>query len=149
MPDPSAINLLRQVIHHARRGQPIPPEAAGWLVAGAQRYEASARAGEAIGLDVALGLGVPGRHGWWTVEARARRDDLLRELRGKRFAHLDDAEAARQIHAMVRLAPQEPALSAALSTGLGMPGVKQLKTILGRKSAALGFIHRASSTTLP
>ena len=109
MPETSPINLLRQVAYHASRGLPLPAELAAWLVVGQQRYERAAQAGQPIGLDVALGLGAPGRHGWWTLEARARRDGLLRALREVRFADVDDAEAARRIQTMFRAGIRHPA----------------------------------------
>jgi hypothetical protein len=58
-------------------------EAASWLASGAAIYEAGA--GEGVTLCRALGLTPgPGQEGWWTTEARARRDDLLREM-ARRF----------------------------------------------------------------
>lgn len=146
MPDP-AITHLRAVLQAARCGEPLPPDAAGWLLAGGTRYIAAAEAGNAVGLDVALGLGRPGRHGWWTVEARKRRDALLRELRQRQYPHLDDGEAARQIATLARRAngaavivrPAAEAndlLLSALCTGLGIPGAKQLRAIIGKSPGA-------------
>lgn len=149
MPDTS-ITHFRAVLHAIERGEPIPPDAGAWLLSGGHRYIAAAEAGAAMGLDLALGLGKPGRHGWWTAEARERRNALLRELRRRQFPHLDDGEAARQIATLARRKGDpgktpEPApsdgnlLMAALCTGLGIPDAKQLRTILGKSAPPMIF----------
>lgn len=148
MSETSPINLLRQVAYHASYGLPLPAELAAWFVVGQQRYERAAQAGQPIGLDVALGLGAPGRHGWWTLEARARRDSLLRDLRDVRFADFDDAEAARRIQTMFRGGIRHPLMTEALCSGIAMPGLRQLRTILSRKSAARAVFHEGVSTTV-
>lgn len=145
MPDP-AIQHFRAVLRAIEGGEPVPPDAATWLLSGAHRYVAAAEAGAAVGLDVALGLGRPGRHGWWTTEARDRRNALLCELRRRQFPHLDDGQAARQIATLARRKADpgkaaEPApsdgnlLLAALCTGLGIPDAKQLRAIFGKSAA--------------
>lgn len=138
MPEP-AINLLRKVLHAAERGEPLPRDAAGWLVSRGQLYIAKAEALDPISLDVALGLGRPGRNGWWRQAARARRDGLLRELHRRHMGDLDAGEAAKRIAAMAtslaRLNPTKAdaataLLLAAVCTQIPIPGPKQLRVIL-------------------
>lgn len=125
------INQLRATVEIIQRGQPLPPSLAAWLIAGAQRYEGAAMAGDPMGLDVALGLGRPGRHGWWTAEARARRNALLCELRARRFRDLDDGAAARAIAAALCSPRGDPILMAILATGCSRLGNKQVRRIIG------------------
>lgn len=124
------INQLRATVEIIQRGQLLPPSLAAWLIAGAQRYEGAALAGDPMGLDVALGLGKPGRHGWWTAEARTRRNALLRELRARRFRDLDDCAASRAIAAALCSPRGDPILMAILATGCSRLGSKQVRRII-------------------
>jgi hypothetical protein len=137
MPDPS-MTQLRALMDFAERGG-LPPDITAWLLPGGYRYIAAGEAGAAVGLDVALGLGRPGRHGWWIVEARENRDAFLCEFRQRDYAHLNDAEAAREIAALARRKlyfSSDPRLLAALKLGLRVPDAKQLRAIF-RKSAGV------------
>lgn len=143
------IGRLRRVAAASARGEPAAPEDAAWFVAAIQRYQAECRSGAGISLDMALGLGRHGSNGWWTVEARDRRNDLIRKIRHRHFAHLDDGQAARHIAAMARNHDASPfrqrqpvahdpdsleaLLHAALCTTCGFPDARQLKAII-RKS---------------
>jgi len=49
---PTTIDRLRDVSSHCRRGAPLPPDLAGWLAAGIERFLGR----EAKDLDGALGL---------------------------------------------------------------------------------------------
>ena len=59
MPEP--IQCLRAICHAAETAQPIPAEAAAWIVTTVRRYEAEAPLG--ITLDVAGGLTRRGNSG--------------------------------------------------------------------------------------
>ena len=137
MPD-NAINHLRTIRRAAEAGTPLPGDAAGWLVAGAQRYEAGAPLG--LTLDRALNLSNVGGAGpWWIAEARRIRDDSLRQLHRTCYAGQPPAEAARLI---MRLAdrrrrattgpcgPHETLIDMALRTGVKFPKARRLATIL-------------------
>jgi hypothetical protein len=81
-----------------------PPHDAMPFVAAVRRYEAGAAHG--LTLDAALGLAArQGASGWWTIEARRRRDLKLRALRVTRFAHLKREEAARAIALLAQCRP--------------------------------------------
>ena len=74
---PTTIDRLRDLSTHCRRGEPLPPDLAGWLAAGIERFLGR----EAKDLDGALGLiqaqgGIP----WWREDAIRRRDQALRRL---------------------------------------------------------------------
>jgi len=99
----AAIALLRRLAAVAAR-HAAPDDAARFGVALA-RYEAGAAQG--LTFDAALGL-TPrqSKRGWWTVEARQRRDLKIRALRLLRFAELTDAAAAVAIVRLARAHPQ-------------------------------------------
>jgi hypothetical protein len=66
---------------------------AGWFAAALMVYEAGA--GDGVTLDRAFGLApTPGQEGWWTSEARTRRDALLCEI-AARF-YVDEPSQRRQ-----------------------------------------------------
>src|SRR6185503_2670171 len=73
----TTIDRLRDVSSFCRRDTPLPPDLAGWLAAGIERFLGR----EARDLDGALGLiqaqgGIP----WWREDAIRRRDAALRRL---------------------------------------------------------------------
>lgn len=72
-------------------------EDAAWFKAALMVYEAGA--GEEVTLDRALGLApTPGQEGWWTIEARTRRDALLREIARRFYAgELSERRGAAKI----------------------------------------------------
>jgi hypothetical protein len=58
---------------------------AGWFKAALMVYEAGA--GDGVTLDRAFGVApTPGHEGWWTSEARTRRDALLCEIAARFYA---------------------------------------------------------------
>jgi hypothetical protein len=66
---------------------------AGWFKAALMVYEAGA--GDGVTLDRAFGLApTPGHEGWWTSEARTRRDALLCEIAARFYA--DEPSERRQ-----------------------------------------------------
>ncbi len=90
----ASIALLRRVVALVEAYAPAPD--ADQFAAAVHRYEAGAALG--VTLDKALGLAArQGGCGWWTREARRRRDLKLRALRVTRFAPLKREEAARAI----------------------------------------------------
>src|SRR6185369_12912336 len=75
---PTTIDRLRDVSSFCRRGAALPPDLAGWLAAGIERFLGR----EARDLDGALGLiqaqgGIP----WWREDAIRRRDAAPPECR--------------------------------------------------------------------
>ena len=145
----TTIDRLRNVSSLCRQGTPLPPDLAGWLASGIDRFLGR----EARDLDGALGLiqaqgGIP----WWREDAIRRRDAALRRLwqtvcpeaavtaRARRIAdmlrryagstwRLDRARLA--MPAEYSGTPHE-LLWHAFKTGAAMPlGERQLRTILG------------------
>ncbi len=146
---PTTIDRLRDVSSFCRRGAPLPPDLAGWLATGIERFLGR----EARDLDGALGLiqaqgGIP----WWREDAIRRRDAALRglcecvcpaagvTLRARRIAELlrryagstwriDREHAAMPAHYAGTAQEQ---LWRAFKSGAAMPlGERQLRTILG------------------
>jgi hypothetical protein len=145
----TTIDRLRIVSSFCRQGAPLPPDLAGWLAAGIERFLGR----EARDLDGALGLiqaqgGIP----WWREDAIRRRDAALRRLwqtvcpeagvtaRARRVAEL----LRRYAGSAWRLDRERTAMPAeytgaahellwlAFKTGAAMPlGERQLRTILG------------------
>lgn len=77
--EPSAPARLRRIAACAAAGQPLPDGDGEWLADRLARYLETAADGNR--LDDIFGLSpAPGDVGWWTIEARARRDDLIREI---------------------------------------------------------------------
>ena len=134
MSDVAPIALLRQAVQAAEQGAPIPPEAAEWLTAGIPKWEAAARAGDPISLDVALGLATPGQRGWVYQEAKANRDMLLRELHKRVCPHLERRDAARAVVALLRrhmvATNGDSLIAATLAAGAGTLKVTQMARIL-------------------
>jgi len=139
MPDAaSPMNRLRRIAQALIDGNPVCADDAAWFVAGAIRYEAAAGT---IGLDVALGLGAPGKRGWWTVERQQARDAALAAFRQERLPDLPDTRAAEEI---ARLARRGAAVLQPILCHGAIPDTKQLVTIL-RKSASPVHFHRETS----
>jgi len=146
---PTTIDRLRDVSSHCRRGAPLPPDLAGWLAAGIERFLGR----EAKDLDGALGLiqaqgGIP----WWREDAIRRRDLALRDLWRAACPQAGVTARARRIAEMLkryggsawRLDREHAAMPAdyagtphahlwrAFKSGAAMPlGERQLRTILG------------------
>ena len=145
----TTIDRLRNVSSLCRQGTPLPPDLAGWLATGIDRFLGR----EARDLDGALGLiqaqgGIP----WWREDAIRRRDAALRLLwqavcpeagitaRARRIAELLRRYAGstwRRDRARIAM-PDEYSGTAhellwhAFKTGAAMPlGERQLRTILG------------------
>ncbi len=145
----TTIERLRDVSSFCRQGAPLPPDLAGWLATGIERFLGR----EARDLDGALGLiqaqgGIP----WWREDAIRRRDAALRRLReivcpaagvtarARRMAELlrryagstwriDREHAAMPAHYAGTAQEQ---LWHAFKSGAAMPlGERQLRTILG------------------
>jgi hypothetical protein len=144
----TTIDRLRTLSSFCRRGVPLPPDLAGWLAAGIERFLGR----EARDLDGALGLlqaqgGIP----WWREDAIRGRDAALRRLwqlvcpgagvtaRARRVAELLRRYAA----SAWRLDRDRPAMPVdyagtaheqlwlAFKSGAAMPlGERQLRTIL-------------------
>ncbi|MCW5771137.1 MAG: hypothetical protein KIT16_05825 [Rhodospirillaceae bacterium] len=145
----TTIDRLRDVTSFCRQGAPLPPDLAGWLAAGIERFLGR----EARDLDGALGLvqaqgGIP----WWREDAIRRRDQALRRLwqatcpdaavtgRARRVADLlkryagsawrHDRERTAMPEAYAGTAQEH--LWQAFKSGAVMPlGERQLRTILG------------------
>ncbi|HEY7611025.1 MAG TPA: hypothetical protein VIF14_17490 [Alphaproteobacteria bacterium] len=146
---PTTIDRLRDVSSFCRQGAPLPPDLAGWLSAGIERFLGR----EARDLDGALGLlqaqgGIP----WWREDAIRRRDLALRRLsaavcpeagvtaRARRLAELLRRYAGstwRVDRAHTAMPPRyagtaQEQLWRAFKSGAAMPlGERQLRTILG------------------
>lgn len=88
----SALDNICRLRRLVARLLALEDEAASWLASGAAIYEAGAA--EGVTLCQALRIAPPaGQEGWWTTEARARRDDLLREM-ARRFFPASRRQAA-------------------------------------------------------
>ena len=140
------IARLRRLAAALDGGRRPVPEDRAWFLAGVRRYEAACTASVAIGLEQALGLGRHGARGWWSEEARERRDRLLVELRATHFPDLGDTAAAAAIERLARRVaampgsarskmtgsgdPKAEMMAAVLLTGQAVPGAKHLKRIL-------------------
>jgi hypothetical protein len=146
---PTTIDRLRNVSSLCRQGTPLPPDLAGWLATGIERFLGR----EARDLDGALGLiqaqgGIP----WWREDAIRRRDAALRRLPGFVCPAAGVTARARRIAELLRRyagstwridreRPMMPAHYAntaqeqlwhAFKSGAAMPlGERQLRTILG------------------
>lgn len=138
MPDASPMNRLRRVAQSLLTGETVTPDDAAWFAAGATRYEAAAGT---LGLDAALGLGAPGKRGWWTVERQQARDAALAAFRHERLPDLPDTRAAEEI---ARLARRGAAVLQPVLCHGAIPDAKQIVTIL-RKSASPVHFHRETS----
>lgn len=145
----TTIDRLRDVSSFCRQGAALPPDLAGWLAAGIERFLGR----EARDLDGALGLlqaqgGIP----WWREDAIRRRDAALRRLRDRVCPTSGITARARRIAEMLRryagstwrIDREHAAMPAhyagtaqeqlwrAFKTGAAMPlGERQLRTILG------------------
>jgi hypothetical protein len=145
----TTIDRLRDVSTFCRRGAALPPDLAGWLAAGIERFLGR----EARDLGGALGL-IPAQGGipWWREDAIRRRDAALRRLRQsvcpeagvtararriagilRRYAaaawSIDRARAAMPAH---YAGTAQELLWRAFKSGAAMPlGERQLRTILG------------------
>src|SRR6185295_7602667 len=115
----TTIDRLRDVSSFCRQGAALPPELAGWLSAGIERFLGR----EARDLDGALGLiqaqgGIP----WWREDAIRRRDA------GATW-RIDREHTAMPPHYAGTAQEQ---LWRAFKSGAAMPlGERQLRTILG------------------
>lgn len=142
MVDHHPIAKLRRVVAALERLQTPAVEDAAWLVGAVQRYEAARRSGIELDMDAALGLGQPGRTGWWSDELRERRDRLLQDLHRRCFSDLSPGRAAAAIVRLARIAeadvsdrrdsadPAYALISRAMMTGQTIPAQRQLKRIL-------------------
>ena len=135
--------------------RPDPVEAIGWLRRAADKLAASgdadlARLGAAIGrydagrggttLDAECGVDcTTGAGPWWRAEARAKRDELLRQVRSTCMAEMDLGAAAAEIIALARRRQGETTppttrvaqlVDRALKCG-PLPERKRLRAILG------------------
>ena len=145
----TTIDRLRDVSSFCRQGTPLPPDLAGWLAAGIERFLGR----EARDLDGALGLlqaqgGIP----WWREDAIRRRDAALRRLREISCPTAGITARARRIAELLRryagstwrIDREQPAMPIdypgtphehlwhAFKSGAVMPlGERQLRTILG------------------
>lgn len=145
----TTIDRLRDVTSFCRQGAPLPPDLAGWLAAGIERFLGR----EARDLDGALGLlqaqgGIP----WWREDAIRRRDAALRHLRDLVCPEAGITARARRIADLLKryaasawrhdrehaAMPADYAGTAqeqiwiAFKTGAAMPlGERQLRSILG------------------
>jgi hypothetical protein len=72
-----------------------------WFACCLSEYQAGARHGRTLGDAFGLRLR-PGESGWWELEARARRDDLIRRLAARFFSDLRRGAAATAIAGKVR-----------------------------------------------
>lgn len=141
MPDAtSPMNRLRRVSQALLTGETVAPDDVAWFVAGATRYEAAAGT---LGLDAALGLGAPGKRGWWSVERQQARDAALAMFRQERLPDLPDTRAAEEI---ARLARRGAAVLQPILCHGAIPDAKQIVAIL-RKSA--GPVHFRGETSRP
>jgi hypothetical protein len=133
------IEKLRELRDVARRGEPIPADLAQWFDTAIALYEAEAAVG--MTMDRALGL-VPkrGAKPWWVGEARERRDEAIRQLRGGYYSDLEIAEGAREIARQLRR-PRRPGdlprfderevlITVALQNGLGTLSARRIEEIL-------------------
>lgn len=86
----AAIDRLRGI---AARLRDREDEAAEWFLTCLQEYEAGAPHG--LTLDAAFGFRLnPGESAWYELEARTKRDTLLRVMRQRYFGGLSDRAAA-------------------------------------------------------
>ena len=157
-----AIRRLRRVADALARNEAPDAADCGWFVAAVNSYQARCRTGEAGSLDRELGLLRHGSNGWWTAEVLERRNEAIRALRDRHFAHLSDGQAARYISALAhnyggtrsrqRRAVDPDSIDAMLRAALcetsGFPKPKQLKTILGSRTPLSGFRNDASANRL-
>jgi len=146
---PTTIDRLRDVSSFCRRGAALPPDLAGWLAAGIERFLGR----EARDLDGALGLiqaqgGIP----WWREDAIRRRDAALRRLSAAMCPDTGVTARARRIAEVLRryagsawridrehaampphyFGTAQEQLWRAYKAGAAMPlGERQLRTILG------------------
>jgi hypothetical protein len=135
------IDRLRRIVAHTEAGQPLQPDDAAWLAAGARVYMETA---PTVRLDAALGLHPQwGEAGWWIAGPRAERDALLAQMDQQLFGDLDISAAARSIVALARRrqecadvhAAAAPLLDQLAATGRSVPGQRQLMNILRRSRA--------------
>lgn len=145
----SSIDRLRDVSLLCRQGSALPPELAGWLAAGIEKFLGR----QARDLDGAFGLiqaqgGIP----WWREEAIRRRDCALRRLWQAVCPQASVTQRARRVAETLRrygasawrLDRERPLMPAAYAgtaqeflwqafqSGAAMPlGERQLRTILG------------------
>ena len=144
----TAIARLRRVAAALSCGKLPAKEDRAWFVKGVHRYQLDHPGSSGKPLELALGLARHGRNNWRTLEARDRRNALIRQLRRRHFAQLDDGRAAKRIAALAEdheaaLRRQQPvpvphpdsaeALLQAARRAARVPAAKQLKAIL-RKS---------------
>lgn len=95
----TTIDRLRDVSSFCRQGALLPPDLAGWLAGGIERFLDR----EARDLDGALGLiqaqgGIP----WWREDAIRRRDAALRRLRQATCPDAGITARARRIAEVLR-----------------------------------------------
>ena len=143
MPDAaSPINRLRRVTQAMIDGNPVSADDAAWFVAGATRYETEAGM---IGLDAALGLGSPGRRGWWTIEKLQARDAALVAFRRERLRDLTDTQAAIEIN---RLARRRASVLQPIYCYAEIPAAKQLVAILRKSASPVHFRGKTSGPAI-
>lgn len=141
-----AVRHLRDLRAAAAAGRAIEPAITEWIVRAIDCYLAQA---PAVTLDAALGLapGWRGGDGWWVAETRSMRDAAIARIDRSLFGHLDVTAAARSLIAIERrhrerkagLGACEAELLAELQRcGRGIPGERQLKTIIARERKTLG-----------
>lgn len=91
----SPVERLRRVAARAAAGEPLG-EDGPWLAEGLRFYLEAASQGAT--LDDALGVSrSAGQEAWWTAEARARRDGIIRDLAAHHYAGLPTNRAATAI----------------------------------------------------
>ena len=151
----STIEHLGEIVRRCREGQPLTEELSEWLANGLAKFLAH----NVNSIDEALGVctmrgGMP----WWREVANRQRDNALRELTARHFAHLSMTASAERIVCLAnryassawrfdrdrtempvayRGSPTEH-LWIAFKSGAPMPiGERQLRTILnsGRRQA--------------
>jgi hypothetical protein len=168
-----SIEELREIARCCKLGLPLGSDLASWLGRSIDDFLAH----RSPTIDDALGLRMPrGGMPWWREEATRKRDELLRLLALKHFAHFSISQQAHQIRLMLlRYAAsgwrfdsrmdEMPAgyrgtsselLWRAFKTGAAIPiGERQLRTILAGpplarcRSTALNDRARLEHTRLP
>src|SRR5579872_426769 len=146
-----AMAHLRRIAEALAGGKTAAATDTTWFLDALRRYQAGGPSG--LSFDRALGL-VPegGQESWWTVEARRKRDDLIRALREQ---HFPDIGVTRAAHRIAKLAadyqaaiwrsggarrpdsdPRKRLVASALETGLPFPKARHVENILrtGRRT---------------
>ena len=93
-----SIHELREIARRWRLGLPLDSDQARWLARSLDDFlqHRSRTIEDALGIRTSRG-GMP----WWREEATRKRDELLRLLAQRHFAHLSVSQRAHQIHLML------------------------------------------------